>query len=427
MTRTLSARFALGLLFALGIAATAGAQTPDSRWNDWVGCWTLVADANVARLPPAENAAGGVTDPVRRGSGRDASVCVSPSQGGAELRTIVGGQPVLTQTIIADGADHRVNDGGCSGTQRAQWSSDGFRLFTRAQVTCDNQPPRTVTGLALIAPDGQWVDVQAVSIDGRDSVRVRRFQPPAGRARAGVPAAAVRLQIDDVKEASTRVSSRAIEAALIETSARFPLSAKVLRDLDQSGVDDGVIDLMVALSYPRAFAIRPSGPDDRLTPFPPLMGGADYLDAEFEPFFYGPYYSNYYYSPYFYSPFGYSYLRYYPQFYTPGLAILPGDGGGGIGAPGKNLPPEHGRVVNGLGYTRVDRRDAISGDGGGGGGASTRGAGSRGTVSPRGYSGGEAGSSSSSSGGGSSSSGGSSSGSSGASTGGDGGRTAVPR
>jgi len=42
MTRTLSARFALGLLFALGIAATAGAQTPDSRWNDWVGCWTLV-------------------------------------------------------------------------------------------------------------------------------------------------------------------------------------------------------------------------------------------------------------------------------------------------------------------------------------------------------------------------------------------------
>jgi hypothetical protein len=425
MTRTLSARLALGLLFALAAAGTASAQTPDLRWNDWVGCWTLVADANVARLPPAEDAAGGVTDPVRRGSSREASVCVSPSQGGAELKTFVGGQPVLSQTIISDGKDHQVNDGGCTGTQRAQWSSDGLRLFTRAQVTCDKQPPRTVTGLALLAPDGQWVDVQAVSIDGRDSVRVRRFQPPAIRAQAGVPAAAVRLQIDDIEEASRLVSPRAIEAALIETSARFPLSSKVLRDLDKSGVDDGVIDLMVALSYPRSFAIRPSGPGDRLTPFPPLMGGADFLDAEFDPFFYGPYYSSYYYSPYFYSPFGYSYLRFYPQFYSPVLAIAPGDSGSGIGGPGKNLPPEHGRVVNGLGYTRVDRRDATGGSDGGG--ASTRSGGSRGTVSPRGYSGGESSSSSGGSSGGGSSSAGSSGGSSGGSGGGDSGRTAVPR
>jgi hypothetical protein len=69
---------------------------------------------------------------------------------------------------------------------------------------------------------------------------------------------------------------------------------------------------MVALSFPRSFAIRPSGPDDRLTPFPPFSTGADFIDASYEysPL-YGPFYSNYYYSPYFFSPFGYSYLRYY--------------------------------------------------------------------------------------------------------------------
>jgi hypothetical protein len=425
MIRILSAAV---LITALS-AAAAAAQTPDRRWNDWVGCWSLVADANVAQLPPAEDAAGGVAGPIRPGGRRDAQVCVSPSQGGALLRTTVDGQEVLTQTIVADGADHRVSEGGCSGTQRARWSADGLRLFTRAQVTCDNQPQRTVTGLALIAPDGDWVDVQAVSINGTDSVRVRRFRPPTDRAQKGVPAAAVRLQIEHVKEASTHVSPRAVEAALLETSARFPLSSSALLDLDKSGVDDRVIDLMVALSFPRSFAIRPSGPDDRLTPFPPLFpGGADFIDASYDPYFYGPYYSNYYYSPYFFSPFGYSYLRYYPGFFSPVAVIAPGGGGGGGFGSGDNRPPENGRVVNGLGYTRVDRRDAGS-SGDGGGGATVRSGGTRGTVSTRGYTSGDASSgSTSSSSGGNSSSGGSSSGSSGGSSGGGGGgRTAVPK
>jgi hypothetical protein len=421
----------LGLaLVLLAIAATtASAQTPDRRWNDWVGCWSLVADANVARLPPAESAGDGLAGPIRPGSSRDARVCVAPSQGGAELRTMVGEQQVLSQTIIADGKDHRVSDGGCAGTQRAQWSADGLRLFTRADVACEGQPRRTVTGIALMAPDGEWVDVQAVTIGGTDSVRVRRFRPPVGRAYTGLPAAAVRLQAEHVKEASTLVSPRAVEAALMETSARFPLSKKVLVDLDKAGVDDRVIDLMVALSYPRSFAVRPSGPDDRLTPFPPMFPGADYVDAAYDyPFFgqyFGPYYSNYYYSPYFFSPFGYSYLRYYPQVFGPGVVILPSDGGGGGGGGVGGRPPENGRVVNGFGYTRVDRRDDTSAFGGGGE-STPRSAGSRGTVSPRGYTNDSGGSAPASSGsGGSSSSGGG--GASSGSSGDGGGRTAVPR
>jgi hypothetical protein len=424
MTRTLS----LGLLVTLLSSAAASAQAPDPRWNAWLGCWSLVADANVAALPPAEQADGGLTGPIRPGSSRDARVCVAPRLGGAELETMVGDQRVLTQTIVADGVDHPVDEGGCVGTQRAQWSSDGFRLFTRAQVRCGSQPERQVTGIALIAPNGDWVDVQAVAIDGRDSVRVRRFGPPAERRQTGAPASAVRLQIDDVTEATRFVSPRAIEAALMETSSRFPLSSKALIDLDKAGVDDRVIDLMVALSYPRSFAVRPSGPDDRLTPFPPLVAGADYVDASYDnPFFYGPYYSNYYYSPYFFSPFGYSYLRYYPGFYAPVAVVVPGAGGGGGG--GEARPPQTGRVVNGRGYTRVERRgDATAVDTGGGGDASRSGGSSRGTVSRRGYSGGDAGGSSSSSGGGGGSTGGggASSGGSSGSTGG-GGRTAVPR
>ena len=216
-----------------------------------------------------------------------------------------------------------------------------------------------------------------------------------------------------------------MEAALLETSSRFPLSSRVLLDLDKAGVDDRVIDLMVALSFPRSFAVRPSGPDNRLTPFPPLY--PDFIDASYEyPYFFGtPYYSNYYYSPYFFSPFGYSYLRYYPQFYRAG-------GGRRAGrrrrrrAGSENQPPERGRVINGQGYTRVDRRgdSAVSEAGAGAAAPPCDRAGSRGTVSPRGYTAGDAGggSSSSSSGGG----GGGSSSSGGSSSGGSSGATAAP-
>ena len=96
----------LGLALVVAAATTASAQVADRRWNDWLGCWNLVADGNVARLPPAETAAEGVTGPIRPGSSRDARICVSPNQGGAELRTLVGGQQVLSQTIVADAANH---------------------------------------------------------------------------------------------------------------------------------------------------------------------------------------------------------------------------------------------------------------------------------------------------------------------------------
>jgi hypothetical protein len=269
------------------------------------------------------------------------------------------------------------------------------------------------------------VDVQAVTIDGRDSVRVRRFRTATPRPQP--PAAAVRLTTDHIKEASTFLAPRAIEAALIETQSRFPLSSKVLIDLDKAGVADSVIDLMVALSYPKSFAVRPSGPDDRLLP-PPLFTEPGYFDASLEyPYYYSPYYfgyAGYFYSPYYFSPFGYSYLRFYPEFGLPIAVIEPGGGG----VPGRNNFPQQGKAVNGFGYTRVFPRDRDGTVIDGGATPSARStATSRGSVSPRGYSAGDGGSSSSSSSSGGSGGSSSSGGSSGGGGGDSGGRTAVPR
>jgi len=129
----------LGLVLIGVLAASpASAQAADRRWNDWLGCWALVADADVTRLPPAEDAAGTAATPIRPGSTRTARVCVTAKDAGTELQTFVADQPVMTQIIVADGADHPISESGCTGTQRAQWSADGFRLFSRARVTCDS-------------------------------------------------------------------------------------------------------------------------------------------------------------------------------------------------------------------------------------------------------------------------------------------------
>jgi hypothetical protein len=222
------------------------------------------------------------------------------------------------------------------------------------------------------------------------------------------------FEVDDVIEASKKVSLRALEAALVERQATFALDRRLLVKLDEAGVEDTVIDLMVALSYPDRFVVDRSSGGGSYGP-----SGASSIN--FDPFWYGSYFPYYY-----YSPFGYSYwgrygwydpfYPYYPYYPGGGSVIIVPPDGGGDGRP----PAGHGRVVNGLGYTRVRPRDATN-EGSTGGSRS-------GNASTRASSGGSSSGSSESSG--SSGSSGGSMSPSGASSGGSGdsgGRSAVPR
>ena len=382
------------------IASTASAQQqPDARWTPWLGCWTVSVDTT----------RGGDAVFAEQQAPR-ARVCVTARGNAATLTTDVSDKPALTQTVVADGSPQPLNEGGCTGTQRVEWSSDGSRLYSRAELSCAAGAKRTVSGIALLTPDGTWIDSQSVQIGGRDSVRVRRFQreQPAAAARA-VPE---RLTIEHVIEASPRVAAPALEAALVESRATFGLNSHRLTQLDDAGVPASVIDLMVALTYPQAFSVRPTSRADRLTPFP---FGMDPSDPDY-PWWYGNLYGPgpYFDSSYLYSPFGYSYLGYYPLDFGVGGYSVGNGGGGGRG----NRPTAGARVVDGLGYTRTSPRGEETASNGESVGSSARGSsGGRSTVSTQGFSRGGSDASSS----GSSSSGSSSSGDSG------GGRTAVDR
>ena len=396
---TPKARLGVGswaLVLVLGVVSSTGAQQLDARWAPFGGCWELVD--------------GGATS------------CVAPSTAGAvTLTTIVEGKPVLEQTIVADGAAHALAETGCTGSQRHQWSRDGRKLFGRAELRCASQPVRTVTGLSLMTGDNSWLEVQAVDIAGDTSLRIRKFRRAAadrpGLATSVAPYSAGTFTLDDVKEANAEVSPAVLEAALAETGARFTLRARDLVALDDAGVPGNVIDLMIAGSYPEKFQVERRAAA-RADAYPPAFGPASlggYWGLGYPYFYSYPGYDVYYRD--YYSPYGYAYPGSY--YYYPGRSVVV-DGGGETSA----AQDGDGRVVNGVGYTRVRTREAATRSESGtssSGSSSARGSSSgRGTMTS---SGATCRAASSSSSGGGSSGGGSSSGS------GDsgGGRTAEPR
>jgi hypothetical protein len=401
-------------LMLLVLAVPAHGQTPnDPRWEPWLGCWELygqgLRDADDSAIEARRDLSGS-TDPA------PPRVCVSPvPPNGAMFVTTVGSQKTLDQTVIANGVERAVDDGECRGTQSEEWSANGLRLFARAQLTCaGEQTPRRVTGLALLARDGSWLDVQTVEAAGRENVRVRRYRRVADEASSAADfrprIAASRFRLADIKEASAKISPRALEAALVETNTSFDLAGRDLIDLDNAGVAGSVVDVLVALSYPDRFVVERTRDDSGNTG---VFGDPFFLDYGFlSPL------DGLFYAPYYYSPFAYSYYGrlYNPGFFGPTLIV---------GRGSSELQPSGtGRVVNGLGYTRIRERgpevtpvsSASATRLSSGAGASTRSSGS-------------ASSGSSSSGSGSSSSGGnvSSQGFSSGGSSGDTGRTAVPR
>jgi uncharacterized membrane protein YgcG len=388
-------RYPIAIL-SLAVSAPVLAQQPaatrvDPRWTAWLGCWQQLEET-----VKNEN----LVEAGRHGAvpTKGVVVCVTPADGAAAVtfKTIIEKQAALEDTIVADGSDRAIDQAGCQGSQRARWSENGRRLFTRAELSCADGTKREISGLATMAPGPVWVDIQVANSNGRESIRVRRYRRSPDQSYASstltreqlaeaASAAArkgVTFTIGDVKEATTQLAPSALEAALIETDAGFPLNATRLKELAAAGVPDRVLDLMIALSFPNHFIV------ERRTSASQGLGlgwiGDAWMAGGYDLFGYD-------FFPYRYAPFGYGMWGGYDSYYL------------GARSPGPQ-PSGEGRVVDGLGYSRVRSRDPQPRGGVGshadGSGSSSSGGGSSGGVTSQGYSGGG---------------------------GGDSGRTAVPR
>ena len=422
-TLLLALTLTAGSAFAQQAPAPAATTAVDARFAAWLGCWRLEDDL----------------------AGTGARMCITPEKNGVRLQTIVGTNKGIDELVIPDGVAHPIADAECKGTERAEFSADNLRVFRTTEVACGKESPRNVRSIAFMS-GSSWINVQHVSGEkANTAVRVERYRRASNqqladgsKAPQGAPnavsaaaAADARWSVEDVVEASAKMPAEAVQAALAELKTGFDLNKKTLVALNQSGVHAEVIDLMIALTYPKRFVIErrgggvsmPSGISTGLSWLDPLMTpmmmGA-FSDC-FSPYGYG--YRTYYsmcgmYSPmaydYYYSPYSY-YNRYnYGQYGWVDLSAYQSVSGGGS-AIGVEPAPE-GRVVRGQGFTQIRSRDpepAPRTSGNGGNGTAWAGSGS-GASSGQGFSSG-------------SSSSGSSSGSSGSSSGDSGARVAVPK
>jgi uncharacterized membrane protein YgcG len=410
---------AAGLAGLLAASTTATAQTApsaaptlDARFNPWLGCWRLEDDL----------------------AGTGARMCITPDQNGVRLQTIVGTERGIDELVIPDGVSRPIVDTECKGTERAEWSNDGTRVFRTTEVTCPNESPRTIKSVAFLAPGPMWVNVQHVS-DGAATanVRAQRYRRAANQnlsdgSRATQPAARaladdLRWSVEDVIEASGKLPAEALQAALADVRQKFNINKKTLVSLDDAGVPDGVIDLMVALSFPQKFVVEravasaPVGVSTGMGWYDPFMSPllspmSPYANCYTSNGYYG--YRSYYNmcGPYMYGYNYFPYAGYYSYPYYGSGGWVPIGGGGDIDQP---ISTGTGRAINGRGYTQIRERTPEP--------APSRASG-RGDGSAAGWSGNNGGSVSS---GGFSSGSSSGSSSGGASSGGDSGRTAVAR
>ena len=342
---------------AKGSAATNGVSAQsnqaDARWQPWLGCW----------------------EPAGFGEGLSSHMlCVLPVEGSSavELATVDSGRVLARERLVANGEQMKSDQSGCTGWKSTEWSPDGKQLYLKSDFSCGGGLHRTSTGIFAMAPGGVWLDVQGVSANEGSGVRVVHYRPTSApdvlrdelarvsaerelalsTARA---AAAGSVSLEDVVSASRAVDPGVVEAWLIERRVQLSVDSKELVRLADAGVPARVIDAMVALSYPKAFAI--AGASDigmrsgEVAMQTDEAGGRTIYSTMMYPYGYGSY--GYGLSPYYYSPFGYSPYGYgYGYGYGFGYGWYPGSGPVVIIRNPNVNAPEHGRVVNGRGYVR---------------------------------------------------------------------------
>ena len=363
--------FACLVLTAVLTSSPAHAQTPqgDRRWDAWLGCWSTTQNGLTAAA---------------------ARVCVVPGSGASavDIVTIAGGRVTSREHIEANGERRASQRDGCSGWETARWSADGRRVYVKSEHQCAAGATRTSDGLIAITPQGDWLDVISVTMGTNTGVRALRHRPTveptdlpaelASSLRAVTPTrignarttAVAPINMADIVEASQQVSAGVVAAWLNDIRQEFAIDAKRLIELADAKVPDRVIDMLVALAYPDAFAVPPSPTSNGALASRESPGGGGFsgfggIDAfdtlqcenNFSLFGFGGC-SPFAYSGFGYSPFGYMSYGYLPYSYSQ-FGYGPYGGLGSYGGWYATSPTvvvirpnegAHGQVVNGRGY-----------------------------------------------------------------------------
>ncbi len=368
------------LLFAI----PAEGQMDDPRWLPWVGCWTPVAELREDAEAPL--------------------LCIAPVEGGVELSSVLDGEIIASEVLRSDAVERPVERESCEGWERSEFSEDGHRVYLESDQVCEGDFGGVTEAIIAMVSPFEWIDVQVAGVNRGHTVNVMRYRAAsqtetadagfgdvigqrATAIRAARLAASSPVSIDDVIEASSSVHRVAVEAWVAELGEGFEVDADALVRLADAGVPEGVIDMVVAVSFPEKFAIDRGVRGDPRAEAVRTADARDYTGYGPRHIYAGYGWNSLYFSPFrygFYSSLGYGYG-------------YPGYGYGGYGYWGYRpnivyVRPDRsdrgGRAISGRGY-RGPRDGGTAGTArsrggsGGGSGAVTRGGGGRGSSTGR--------------------------------------------
>src|ERR1035437_11085097 len=261
-------KFAAATMLAVTVATPSAAQNvrADGRWQAWLGCW----------MP-----AGTLIRVV--GKSNNAVVCVVPTStpSAVDVLTVSGGKIIDRTHVDTDGQPHALAKEGCTGWQSAKWSPSARRVYLKSEFNCNGAPATHVSAVYAMAGSGDWIDVQGMRVEKNSGVHAVRYREAAEpgplpeeitqklqghtMARtAAMLAVTGSPSLGEVEEASKEldpavVSTWLIEADKVNIQRPTALNAKQLVELADSGVPASVIDVMLALSYPKVLAVNPFG------------------------------------------------------------------------------------------------------------------------------------------------------------------------
>ena len=359
-------RYGLGALSAafMAVALTAAplaAQERDGRWMAFLGCWEPIGEVTDSGL-----------------------LCVRTVEDGVELFTVVAGEITTSDVMVANAEQRPRSMEGCEGWETSEFSADSRRVFTRSEFVCGEGLPRASSGVMSLTAPTQWLDVRSVDVGGEQVAWVQRYQlvGPERVVEAGVDdatqglglavrsarmSASRRITLAEVREAAERIDTKAVEAWVAARGERFALDGDALIQLADDGVEESIIDVVVAVTYPETFAIdanaeartRDAGAlrGTRVGDGYGMRGGRYGFGAR--SFFWDPFYhGSYGYSPLnsFYGRFSGGRYGYGGGYYTPVVVDRISSG-------------DRGRVVNGQGYRRSGRSRSVGSGGSNGDGS----------------------------------------------------------
>ncbi|MEQ8331494.1 MAG: hypothetical protein RH859_13630 [Longimicrobiales bacterium] len=339
----------------VGLAVTAVPAAGQSSLLPWVGCWEAA------------------------GAPEGAALCVRPLEGQAavEMLRFEDGQVQAREVVWADGQRHETVREGCDGWEQGVFSEDGRRLFLTSEHACDDGSRHSGGGVMTLVDPDTWLDVRTLDLGGEPTAWVQRYHRSWGEAaeasgvadylnERGMVAVAARaaasapLDLDDVYEATEHLPAEAVEAWLAETGDAFELDGEALLAMDQAGVPERVIDVVVAVSNPRVFRLGEGAAAERIQSSADRPARSAYGAYYGDPFFWDSfYYRRAGYGPYY--GYGGAYgSGFYGYGYRPTVIVVE-----------PREPVRHGRVIAGQGYRRPSSGSTAPSGRVGGAGSST--------------------------------------------------------